>query len=163
MTVKYLFLFSLLLSQGVFSQSLKITELIALLDMAPSAVDSLLQQKGYALEEREGDSAMQLHYYTSLEPHAEEPTWVRSVSLFDVSDGSRSGRMLQYRTYHGADQDELLSWLLQNQYTTVDRFAFDEEQHAIYTNGHQRILVKTGWGRLPNKKIVPYYVWEIGR
>lgn len=160
-------LFSLLLcvglSKGLFAQSLRIQELFALLDSGEAGLDSFLLRKAFKLEEQNADSSLRMRYYTSVEPHTDEPTWVRSVSVWEVNEGARAGRMVQYRTYQSREQDEMLSWLLQNEFVTVDRFISEDIQHVVYRKQAHRVYVKTGWASLPNKRRVQFYVWEVGK
>lgn len=144
------------------AQSLSLEALFALSGASAGQIDTLLLQKGYLLEEQDADSMQKLRYYTSIAQHAAEPTWVRSVTIIDVRKGEREGRMIQYRTYQPADQEAMLAWLLQKEFTTVKRYEVDGETHTIYSDGNLRLLVKTGWATLPNKRRLRYYVWELG-
>lgn len=161
------FFFSLLLFLGLpqvpFAQSLRIQELFALLDSGQAGLDSFLLRKAFKLEEQNADSSMRLRYYTSLEPHTDEPTWVRSVSVWEVSEGSLAGRLFQYRTYQSREQEEMLTWLLQNEFVTVDRYVSEDVQHVVYRKGERHVFVKTGWAKLPNKRRVQFYIWEVGK
>jgi hypothetical protein len=126
-------------------------------------MDSFLVRKAFKLDEQNADSSMRLRYYTSLEPHTDEPTWVRSVSVWEVSEGSLAGRLVQYRTYQSREQEEMLSWLLQNEFVTVDRYVSEDVQHVVYRKGERRVFVKTGWATLPNKRRLQFYIWEVGK
>jgi hypothetical protein len=161
------FVFSVLLCMGLTqrlaAQSLRIQELFALLDSGEAGLDSFLVRKAFKLVEQNADSSMRLRYYTSLEPHTDEPTWVRSVSVWEVTEGSLAGRMIQYRTYQSREQEEMLSWLLQNEFVTVDRYVSEDVQHIIYRKEERRVFVKTGWATLPNKRRLQFYIWEVGK
>lgn len=158
--------FLVMMANGAWAQKLSLPDIFRVVDAAQPAVDTLLKHRGYELVEKEYDSTSILYYYRSVEKNEsapEAPTWVRSLTVVDASEGNRAGRIVSYRTYNSEEYRQLMAFLLAGNYRTTDQYKFQNATHTVFDNGANSIRVKITDNRLNNGKILKGYEFEVGK
>jgi hypothetical protein len=149
--------------QLVMAQKVTIPEIVNMLEMPATSVDTLMKKKGYRLMEKEADSASTMYYYSNLERNEDAPSWVRSLSYMEAVSGEFKGRMVNYRTYNRNEYQELMSFLLNSGFKTVKSFEIEKARHTIFSNGKQTITVKLKNNSMNNGKWIRSYEFEMGK
>jgi len=155
---------SLLVSITLKAQALDFPTLFKLLDTDPALVDTVMKSKHYNVLQRDKDSTSFQYYYNNVERGGEGvPNWVRSITYAQVTVNTISSRLITYRTYRKKEYQELMAWLLNNNFHTTKTYGFDKEKHTIFSDGSRTILLKIGPKALPNGTKVLAYELEIGK
>ena len=159
-----LILFSLtLLFKTATAQKLTIPELISVLDLTTDRMDTLMKHKNYKLLQKESDSGAIQIYYSNLERNPEGPDWVRSVTYTEIVVRNTKSKLISYRTYRKKEYQEILAWLLNNDYKTIKKDNFGMAIHTVYDNQKRNILVKQIKQKLPSGVLVWSYEFELGK
>ena len=164
--LKGLFVFAgcLFISISLKAQALDFPSLFKLLDTEPALIDTVMKSKHYNILQRDKDSTSLQYYYNNVERGGEGvPNWVRSVTYAQVSVNTISSRLITYRTYRKKEYQELMAWLLNNNFHTTKTYDFDKEKHTIFSDGSRTVLLKIGPKALPNGTKVLAYELEIGK
>lgn len=141
---------------------LTMPELLSMQDWHGRRIDTTLKKKGYLLMQKEADSASTLFQYSSLSRSEDAPTTVRSLTFMDADVGDFKGRLISYRTYDKDEYREISAYLLTNNYRKTHEFDFDEEKHALYSNGRQEIRLKV-ITTVKDKRTYVAYELEFGK
>jgi hypothetical protein len=145
--------------QTSFSQKLDINSLEKLLNASVRVADTLLKKCHFSLSDKEIAKGYSNYYYTSYEKQDLGKQLLRSVTFMDIYDGADTSRLVLYRTYYEAEQEELKNQLLTNGYellsNTGNNFIYKKGDHTI-TN---KITLKIAKG----SKSVTAYEFELGR
>lgn len=143
-------------------QSLSMYDLFTLLNAKQYTVDTLMKSKGYRILEKENDSNTRLQYYTNLE---RTPTgnWVRSVSITNIETDHIEGRIVLYRTYRKKEYADIAAWLLNNGFQTIGRVNYGDSQHATFSDGKRKLLVRQTRQKLPSGVPVMSYEIELSK
>lgn len=163
--MKFLLILTLGFS-GVFtaySQQLSLPEIISVLDLKHSEIDTLMKRKGYELMQTERDSLSTLRYFTSVEKNTETPTWVRSITIVDATEGMASGRIVSYRTYNSDEYRQIMAYMLAQNYHSKDSYEFNNAKHTVFENKSQSVRLKVTNNRLKNGKFLKGYEFEVGK
>ena len=160
----FVFAGCLLISISLKAQALDFPSLFKLLDTEPALIDTVMKSKHYNILQRDKDSTSLQYYYNNVERGGEGvPNWVRSVTYAQVSVNAISSRLITYRTYRKKEYQELMAWLLNNNFHTTKSYDFDKEKHTIFSDGSRNVLLKIGPKSLPNGTKVLAYELEIGK
>lgn len=130
--------------------------------MPAEKIDTLLKRKTFRLLEKEKEENLNLVYYTSLEKTPEGATWVRSITYIDATSKNAKGRLVTYRTYRKKEYQEMMAWLLKNNFHTAFRNEMENSTHTQYTDGKETILFKVTKQKLPSGTMVLSYEVEVG-
>ena len=161
---RFLFLLGLMLIlKTVTAQKITVPELWKVLDLSTDKIDTLMKQKNYRLLQKETDTGAFQLYYSNLERNPEGPDWVRSVTYTEVTVKQTKSRLLVYRTYRKKEYQEIMEWLLNNNFKTIKRENFGISIHSIYDDGSRTILVKQIKQKLPSGANVWSYEFEMGK
>lgn len=144
------------------AQTLSISELKEITKMKIDQIDTLMKRKKFRLLEKDTDSVSNLVYYNSVEKTPEGATWVRSLTYIDAVIKNRQGRMVTYRTYRKKEYQEMMGWLLKNNFHTASRSEMDNKTLTKYTNGKEEIIFKVTKQKLPSGTMVLSYEVEVG-
>ncbi len=144
------------------AQALTMYDLFSLLEAKQYGIDTLMRSKGYRILEKENDTNSRLQYYTNLE---RTPTgnWVRSVSITSIETDHLQGRIVLYRTYRKKEYADIAAWLLNNGFQTVGRVNYGDSQHATFSDGKRKLLVKQTRQKLPSGVPVMSYEVELSK
>ncbi len=146
------------------AQSLNIPELIGFLDMPPAQIDTVLQKKGYKLDEKKVDSSSGIYNYSNLQINSGSGlSLIRSVNFMDVKVGKMRGRLLTYRTFSEQDYHKILEYLLQAKFKSTHVFDFKEEKHTLYEKDGRTVRLKVMDQKLATGKLIKVYEVEIGQ
>jgi hypothetical protein len=164
MTRNLLFIFVFIFSGNLIlqAQSLTIAELKQISQMPAEKIDTLLKRKNFRLLEKEKEDNLNLVYYTSLEKTPEGATWVRSITYIDAISKNAKGRLVTYRTYRKKEYQEMMAWLLNNNFHTASRTEMEGSTHTKYTDSKEEILFKVTKQKLPSGTMVLSYEVEVG-
>lgn len=160
--ILFIFFFVFLAPMILRAQSLTIPELKQISQMPAEKIDTLLKRKSFRLLEKEKEDNLNLVYYTSLEKTPEGATWVRSITYIDATSKNAKGRLITYRTYRKKEYQDMMAWLLNNNFHTKSRTEMKETTHTIYTDGNEEILFKVTKQKLPSGTMVLSYEVEVG-
>ena len=157
-------LFSLLgIMKMAGAQKISLPELFSVLDLPADKIDTLMKHKEYRLMQKESDSGAKLVYYTNLERNPNGATWVRSLSYQEIVTKEVQSRLVTYRTYRKKEYQELLEWLLRNNFKTVKQDNFGDYIDTVYFDGIVSIQVKQAKQKLPSGVPVWSYEFEVGK
>jgi len=160
----YFLLVLSVLSLPSIAQSLNIPELIGFLDMPPAQIDTVLQKKGYKLDEKKIDSSSGIYNYSNLQINSSSGlSLIRSVNFMDVKVGKMKGRLLTYRTFSEQDYQKILEYLLQAKFKSTHTFDFKEQQHTLYEKDGRTVRVKVIDEKLATGKEIKVYEVEVGQ
>jgi hypothetical protein len=161
---RIILLFSFCISTSLLAaQEISVPDMFALLDVPLTGIDTVMKQKGYKLMQQETDSVAHLRYYTNLQRTEKGPDWVRSLTYREISAGEIISRLVVYRTYRKKEYEDLLQWLLKNNFRTLKRDNMGVYIHTIYDDGRRRVLVKQSKQTLSGNTTVWAYELEIGK
>jgi len=130
--------------------------------MPAEKIDTLLKRKAFRLLEKEKEDNLNLVYYTSLEKTPDGATWVRSITFIDADLKNVKGRLVTYRTYRKKEYQEMMVWLLNNNFHTSSKNEMENSTHTKYSNGKEEILFKVTKQHLPSGTMVWSYEVEVG-
>lgn len=155
---------SVLVSVSLKAQALDFPALFKLLDTDPSQIDTVMKSRHYSILQRDKDSTSLQYYYNNVERGGEGvPNWVRSLTYAQVTVKEVSSRLLTYRTYRKKEYQDLMAWLLNNNFHTTKNYEFDKEKHTLFSDGSRTVLLKIGPKALPNGTKVLAYELELGK
>jgi hypothetical protein len=149
--------------ETVSAQKITMPELISALDLSEDKMDTLMKHKSYKLLQKESDSGAIQVYYSNLERNPEGPDWVRSVTYTVIVVKNTKSKLIAYRTYRKKEYQEILEWLLNNNFKTIKKDNFGSAIHTVYDDGKQNILVKQVKQKLSNGVLVWSYEFEFGK
>jgi len=152
-----------LVLNAVTAQKITMPELISALDLTTDRMDTLMKHKNYKLLQKESDSGAIQVYYSNLERNPEGPDWVRSVTYTEIVVKNTKSKLISYRTYRKKEYQEILAWLLNNNFKTIKKDNFGLAIHTVYDNGNRNILAKQIKQKLPNGVLVWSYEFELGK
>lgn len=152
----------LFVSASSFAQEIAVPDLFNMLDWQHFRIDTTLKEKGYVLMQKDIDSASALYQYSHLDRSEQKPTTVRSFVYMDVMSEKARSRLINYRTYSQDEYGKMAGWLLSNGYVSKDKYAFENQQHVVYTNGKETVRVKVIKTKIDNKEFTSYEL-EIGK
>ena len=152
----------LFIAAGSSAQEMAVSDLFNMLDWQHFRIDTTLKKKGYVLMQKDVDSASAIYQYSHLDRNEEKPATVRSFVYMDVTSEKARSRLINYRTYSQEEYVKIAGWLLANGYVTKDKYAFENQQHVVYTNGRETVRVKVIKTKLDNKEFTSYEL-EIGK
>jgi hypothetical protein len=157
-----LLILMLFVTAGSFAQEMAVPDLFNMLDWQHFRIDTTLKKKGYVLMQKDVDSGSAIYQYSHLERNEDKPTTVRSFVIMDVMSEKARSRLINYRTYSQDEYVKIAGWLLANGYVTKDKYAFENQQHVVYTNGKETVRVKIIKTKLDNKEFISYEL-ELGK
>lgn len=161
--MKISFLFVLLaVTLSTRAQGIEVADLFGMLDWQHFRIDTTLKKKGYVLMQKDIDSASALYQYSHVDHSEQKPTTIRSFVYMDITTEKARSRLINYRTYSQDEYTKMAGWLLANGYVTKDKYAFENQQHVVYTNGRETVRVKVIKTKLDNKEFISYEL-EIGK
>ena len=157
-----LLILMLFIAAGSFAQEIAVPDLFNMLDWQHFRIDTTLKKKGYILMQKDIDSGSAIYQYSHTDRSEQKPTTIRSFVYMDVKSEKARSRLINYRTYNQDEYTKIAGWLLANGYVTKDKYAFENQQHVVYTNGQETVRVKVIKTKLDNKEFTSYEL-EIGK
>jgi hypothetical protein len=162
----YKFIISLLLiitTVNAFSQAVKVSQLIDMLEWTPKRIDTTLKKDGYLLMKKDIDSTSSLYQYSWFDKLEDGKALVRSFMFMDATARGFNSRLITYRTYNKEEYQQIAAWLLANNYHMTGKYDFREAQHTLYSNGKTTIRVKVITTQLKDGKKFIAYELELGK
>ena len=158
--MKYVFtLFICLYFQFSFAQKLDLNSLEKILFSSVKSADSLLKKSNFRLSDKEKGDGYCNYYYTSYERKELFQHLLRSISFMDVYSGADTARLVLYRTYYEAEQEEMKKQLLAIGY----ELSGQSGNNFIYKKGDYTITNKISEKTVPRGKPMISYEFELGR